>query len=226
MLGSVHDPLLKTGLIKAFSQLVGSFLRWRDALNIKASVGAICWDVSWRYLPKIPSGSCAFWVLGLYKRGLMPSVSIWSRGMLGNGLPLNGWNIFCLAIYDQLRKLMRSTHSEFLVYQYMWPDLQEGVLYAHHFRTQISPPFYGYIIRQSMCACFVANSSPVCFSWNCFLSHVRRPWMPGLYSFVSAGCSTETTRLWGLTRPCSDIFYRFNYFLGQFKSTSGSIKQV
>ena len=100
---------------------------------------------------------------------------------------------------------------------HMWPDLQEGVLYAHHFRTQISPPFYGYIIRQSMCACFVANSLPVCFSWGCFLSHVRRPWMPGLCSVVSAGCSTRATMLWGLTRPCSDIIYRFNYFLGQFK---------
>ena len=96
----------------------------------------------------------------------------------------------------------------------MWPDLQERVLYTHHFRTQISTPFYGYIIRQSMCACFVANSSPVCFSWGC---HVRRPWMPGLYSVVSVGCSTKATRLWSLTRPCSDIIYRFNYFLGKFK---------
>ena len=52
----------------------------------------------------------------------------------------------------------------------MWPDLQEGVLYAHHFNTQISPPFYRYIIRQSMGACIVANSSPVCFSWGCFWS--------------------------------------------------------
>ena len=51
---------------------------------------------------------------------------------------------------------------------HMWPDLQEGVLYAHHFNTQISPPFYRYIIRQSMGACIVANSSPVCFSWGCF----------------------------------------------------------
>ena len=41
--------------------------------------------------------------------------------------------------------------------------------------------------------------------------------MLGLCSAVSAGCSTKATRLWGLTRPCSDIIYRFNYFLGQFK---------
>ena len=93
----------------------------------------------------------------------------------------------------------------------MWLDLQEGVLYAYHFSTQISPPFYGYIIRLSMCACFVANSSPVCFSWGCFLRRVRRPWMLG------AGCSTKATRLRGLTQFCSDIISWFNYFLGQFK---------
>ena len=96
----------------------------------------------------------------------------------------------------------------------MWPDLQEEVLYAHYLRAQISPPFY---IGQFMCACFVANSSPVCFSWGCFLSCVRRPWMPGLYSVISAGCSTKATRLWGLTRSSSDIIYWVNYFLSQFK---------
>ena len=41
----------------------------------------------------------------------------------------------------------------------MRPDLQEGVLYAHHFNTQISPPFYRYIIRQSMGACIVHQSA-------------------------------------------------------------------
>ena len=102
-------------------------------------------------------------------------------------------------------------------FQYLWLDLQEQVLYAHHFRTQISPPFYGYIIRQSMCACFVPNSSPVCSSRGCFLRYVRRPWMPGLHSVISAGYSTKATRLWSLTWPCSDIIYWFNYFLGHFK---------
>ena len=43
------------------------------------------------------------------------------------------------------------------------PDMQEGVLYAHHFGRKISPPFYRYIIRQSLCACIVANSLPVYF---------------------------------------------------------------
>ena len=99
----------------------------------------------------------------------------------------------------------------------MWPDLQERVLYPHHFRTQISPPFYGYIIRQSMCACFVAISSPVCFSWGCFLRHVRHPWMPGLYSVISAGLFNKGYQLWGVTRSYSDIIYWFNYFLCHFK---------
>ena len=36
--------------------------------------------------------------------------------------------------------------------------------YMHTNSAQISPPFYGYIIRQSMCVCFVANSLPVCSS--------------------------------------------------------------
>ena len=85
---------------------------------------------------------------------------------------------------------------------------------AHRFYLH---PMDTCIIKLSMCTCFAANRSPVCFSWGCFLSHVRRPWMPGLCSVVSAGCSTKATRLWGLTRPCSDIIYRFNYFLGQFK---------
>ena len=31
--------------------------------------------------------------------------------------------------------------------------LQEGVLHAHHFITQISPLYYRYIIKQSICMC-------------------------------------------------------------------------
>ena len=103
----------------------------------------------------------------------------------------------------------------------MWPDLQEGVLYVHHFSTHISPPFYRYIIRQSMCACIVANSSPVCFSWGCFLRHVRCPWRHEcsvcIQLFLLAvkqrplGCKVSQDLVVILS---TDLC---NYFLGQFK---------
>ena len=43
-------------------------------------------------------------------------------------------------------------------------DLQEGVLYAHHFNTQILPPLNSYINEQPMHVCKIANSSSICFS--------------------------------------------------------------
>ena len=46
----------------------------------------------------------------------------------------------------------------------MRPDLQEEVLYVHHFNTQILPPLDSYINEQSMHVCMIANSSSVlCF---------------------------------------------------------------
>ena len=42
----------------------------------------------------------------------------------------------------------------------MCPDLPKGVLYAHHFSTQISP-VDSYIYKQIVHACIVANSSSV-----------------------------------------------------------------
>ena len=99
----------------------------------------------------------------------------------------------------------------------MWPDLQEGVLYAHHFNTQISPPFYRYIIRQSMGACIVANSSPVCFS-GCFwgMSDVHECSVCIQLSLLAVKQRPPSCKV-RLTRPCSDIIYWFNYFLGQFR---------
>ena len=43
---------------------------------------------------------------------------------------------------------------------------KRGLTHAllQHIQSKISPPLYGYIIRQSICACIVAYSSPVCFS--------------------------------------------------------------
>ena len=143
----------------------------------------------------------------------LPYNHIWSVNNLRCS-PIRGINHHVTIYGVPVNFVVYSSAEWTTVRPYMWPDLQEGILYPHHFRTQISPSFYGYII---MFACFVVNSSPVCFSWGCFLSHVRRPWMLGLYSVVSAGSSTKATRLWGLTRPCSDIIYWFSYFLGQFK---------
>ena len=60
------------------------------------------------------------------------------------------------------------------------PDLQEGVLYAHHINTQILPPLDSYINEQPMHVWMMANCSSFCFSWGCFLRRVRRPWVPGL----------------------------------------------
>ena len=41
------------------------------------------------------------------------------------------------------------------------PGLQGGVLYVHHFNTQISPPPDSYINEQTMHVCMLANSSSV-----------------------------------------------------------------
>ena len=70
----------------------------------------------------------------------------------------------------------------------VWPDLQEGVLYAHHINTQILPPLDSYINEQPMHVWKMANCSSVCFSWGCFLRRVRRPWVPGLSLIACAGC--------------------------------------
>ena len=43
-------------------------------------------------------------------------------------------------------------------------DLQEGVLFTHCFHTQTLPLVYRYVTKQTVCACIVANSSPVCLS--------------------------------------------------------------
>ena len=62
----------------------------------------------------------------------------------------------------------------------MWPDLQEGVLYLHHFNAQILPPLDSHTNVQAMHGCMIANSPSVCFSQGCFLRRVRRPGVLGL----------------------------------------------
>ena len=61
----------------------------------------------------------------------------------------------------------------------VWPDLQKGVLYTHHFNAQILPPLDRYTNIQTMHGCMMANSSSVCFSQGCFLRRVRRPCVLG-----------------------------------------------
>ena len=70
----------------------------------------------------------------------------------------------------------------------VWPDLQEGVLYTHHFNAQILPSHDSYTNVLAMHVCIIANSSSVCFSQGCFLRHVRRPRVLGWSLIGSAGC--------------------------------------
>ena len=70
----------------------------------------------------------------------------------------------------------------------MRPDLQEGVLYTHHFNAQILPSLDSYTNVLAMHVCMIANSSSVCFSQGCFLGHVRRPPVLGWPLIGSAGC--------------------------------------
>ena len=55
-------------------------------------------------------------------------------------------------------EMKRETHAGGVI---LGEYTYEGVLYAHHFNTHISPPFYRYIACQSMCACSLAFPDPL-----------------------------------------------------------------
>ena len=84
----------------------------------------------------------------------------------------------------------------------LWQDLQKGVLYAHNFKSQFSPPFDRYNNRLTAHACIIAKGSTVYFYWGLFHGPVRRPSVLG-WSVNGSNFPGQTDSWQGITKQLS-----------------------